>query len=341
MPGARRSLILACLGFLLLPVPALRAQQGGVGSIIGELHLSRGDFPGSIFVELQVRTATIASAFSDDQGKFGFYGLGSNPYHVVIHDERFYPVDQLVVLDTSLSQMSMAQITLTLREPAKKGPLPNRESGSNPYLIDPAEYRKHFPRNAVKEFDKGVAADKDQKRDDAIRHYEKALSLAPDFYPAHNNLGSDYLAESDFNAAEAQFQQVIHANTTDAAAYFNLANVFLLTRRFQESLEHAIEGLRREPNSAFGYYVLGSAYHHVGDAAQSEQALRRALELDPKLSRAHLALVNLYLAEHRDADVSAELNAFLRDFPNDAYAPKARALLHKMNGRDAEKSPPK
>src|SRR5437899_3838975 len=110
MPCTRRNLILAVLALVFAASPALQAQQGGVGSIVGELHMSRGDFPGRIFVEVQFRGATIASAYSDDQGKFGFPGLGSNPYHVVIHDEHFYPVDQLVVLDTSISALSIAQI---------------------------------------------------------------------------------------------------------------------------------------------------------------------------------------------------------------------------------------
>lgn len=337
---APRKLILVSFLFLLIPIPKLRAQQGGVGSIIGELHVSRGDFPGRMFVELQLRTATIASAYSDDEGKFGFYGLGSNPYHIVIHDERFVPVDQTVILDTSISTMSVAQINLNLREPAKKDPGPQRESGSNPYLIDPAEYTRHFPKNAIKQFAKGVEADKNRKRDEAIRHYEKALRLAPDFYPAHNNLGSDYLSNSDFKSAETQFREVIHANPSDAAAYFNLANVFLQTHRFQESLESAIEGLRREPNSSFGYFVLGSAYQRAGDATQSERALRLALKLDPKLSAAHLALVNLYLSQHRQAEVSAELRTFLQDFPDDAFVPKARALLQKMDSVNSHNSDP-
>src|SRR4029077_2581079 len=156
---SRRNLILPCLVFLLIVSPALPAQQTSVGSIIGELHLSRGDFPGRIFVELQLRSATIASVYSDDQGKFGFTGLGSNPYHVVIHDERFYPVDQVVVLDTSISAISMAQMILTSREPVKKELLPNRDPGNNPYLIEPSEYRRHFPKSAIKEFDRGVEAD--------------------------------------------------------------------------------------------------------------------------------------------------------------------------------------
>ncbi len=340
MPCALGKLIPAWLVFLLISVPALRAQQGGVGSVVGELHLSRGDFPGRVFVELQFRSAPIASGYSDDEGKFGFHGLASNPYHVVINDERFYPVDQLVILDTSISIMSMAQITLSPREPAKKEPLPNREQGGNPYLIDPSEYRQHFPKKAIKEFDKGVEADKNQKRDEAIRHYERAVSLAPNFYPAHNNLGSAYLSKSDFKSAEAEFREVIRINPADAAAYFNLADVFLLTQRLQESLEHAIQGLRREPNSAFGYFILGSAFQRAGDTAQSERALRRALELDPKLSQAHLALVNLYLSQKRKLDAYAELNIFLRDFPRDPYAPKARELLGKMGKTQDKPSEP-
>src|SRR5207237_6927419 len=115
-------LFLACLSPLLFPVPWLNAQQGGVGNVVGELHLTRGDFGGRIFVELQLRSAPIASGYSDNEGKFGFYGLASNTYHVVIHDERFFPVDQAVVLDTSISFMSVAQVTLTPHEGPKKDP---------------------------------------------------------------------------------------------------------------------------------------------------------------------------------------------------------------------------
>src|SRR5438105_14821681 len=127
-PG--RNLILAYLVCLIMSASTLQAQIG-VGNIIGELHLSRGDFPGRIFIELQLRGATLASAYSDDEGKFGFYGLGSNPYHVVIHDERFYPVDKLVELTTSISAASMAQISLPPRQTAQREPLANREQGSN------------------------------------------------------------------------------------------------------------------------------------------------------------------------------------------------------------------
>lgn len=330
MPRTRRHLIVVCLLLLLIPVTTLRAQQGGVGAIIGELHVNRGDFPGRIFIELQLRGATLASAYSDDQGKFGFTGLGSNPYHIVIHDEHFYPVDQLVVLDTSISTVGMAQVNLNQRE-LRKEPELDREPGSNPYLIDPAEYRQHFPRNAVKEFDKGIDADKRQKLDEAIRHYEKAISLAPDFYPAHNNLGSAYLAQSNFTGAQTQFEAALRLNQSDAEAHLNLANVLLLTKKYDDALINVEEGLRRAPTSPFGMFLLGSIYERLGKFPESERALRQALDLDPHLGNAHLELVNLYLAEKNRPQAVAEIKTFLKNFPADPMVPKAKQVLQRLD----------
>src|ERR1700704_2187679 len=326
----RRILTLACLFSFLLAPATLRAQQSGVGNIIGELHVSRGDLAGRVFIELQLRGATLASGYSDDEGKFGFYGLGSNPYHLVIHDEHFYPVDQLVVLDTSISSMSMAQVNLTLREPVKSEPQSNQGPGSNPYLIDPSEYRRHFPKNAIKEFDKGVNADKNQKRDEAIAHYQKSISLAPDFYPAHNNLGSAYLSRSDFKSAQAQFEEAIKLNQSDAEAHLNLANVLLVAKNYGDALKNLEEGLRRNPNSAFGQFVLGSINERMRRLPEAEHALREALKLDPGMSRVRLELVNVYLVQQKKSEAGAELKAFLKDSPKDPLASKAKTILEKL-----------
>lgn len=330
MPRAGRILILTCFVSLLIPPLILQAQQSGVGSIIGELHVGKGDFSSRVFVELQLRGATIASSYSDDQGKFGFYGLGSNPYHVVIHDEHFESVDQLVVLDTSISSMSMAQINLTLREGVKREELSNRQAGSNPYLIEPSEYRRHFPKSAVKEFDKGVSADKHQRRDEAISHYQKAIAIAPDFYPAHNNLGSDYVSKSDFKSAQPQFEEAIKLNQSDAEAYLNLANVLLMSKSYKDALKNVEEGLRRSPSSAFGHYVLGSIYERMRRLPDAESALREALKLDPGMHRIHLELVNVYLAQNKKFEAKAELRAFLKDSPEDPFAPKATEMLVRL-----------
>jgi Flp pilus assembly protein TadD len=333
MPGNSKVLpfcFAVVLSLAYLSVPGRVAGQAS-GSIVGQVWIAPGNaISAPVLVTITNHGAIAYRGYTNDEGRFGVNGLPSGAFHVTINDEAYQPVDQEVRIDSiSSSSMEMVNIYLVPRRTGKPNEA-SRVGGGNPHLADLAEYMKDVPKAARTEFDKGVKSDHDGARDEAIRHYQKALRIASEFYPARNNLGLDYLNQGNMAAAAAEFEHVIKSNATDAAAYFNLANVFLLTQRFQESLEQAIQGLRREPTSAFGYFVLGSAYQRTGDAAQSERALRRALELDPKRSTAHLALVNLYLSQHRETDASAELRTFLRDFPNDAYAPKARGLLGKI-----------
>jgi hypothetical protein len=93
----------------------------------------------------------------------------------------------------------MVQITLVPRANAKKDPLPGRVEGSNPYLVDPAEYYRQFPKKTLKEFDKGPTRITREKRTRRSQHYLKGARDFADFYPAHNNLGSIYLASQKFN----------------------------------------------------------------------------------------------------------------------------------------------
>jgi tetratricopeptide (TPR) repeat protein len=272
--------------------------------------------------------------YADDQGKFGFYSLSSNPYHIIINDEHFYPVDRVVLLDLSITAFQMVQINLTPRDPPPpKDTLP-AQPGGNRYLVDLEQYRRQFPKKALNEFDKGVKADQQGNRDDAIRHYEKVISLAPDFYPAYNNLGSDYLAKSNFDAARVQFERAIKLNQSDSEAHLNLGNLLLMTRDYDGALSNVQEGLKRQPSSPFGHFLLGSIYERMGKLPDAERALRQALELDPKMSRVRLELVNLYLAQQKKSEASEELRAFLKDSPDDPFAPKARELLVRLQKKE-------
>lgn|SRR5215469_2314295 len=328
MRHSSRSRILSCLGFLLISIPSLYGQQ--YGTIAGEVHVSKGDVTGRMLVELQLHGSPINSEYTDEQGKFGFGPVTSNVYHIVIRDDRFYPVDQRVTVDLSVTAVTMVQITLIPREQASQQDRSSSVGGANPYLIDLSEYKRHFPKAAVKEFNKGVDADKERRTDDAIRHYEKAISQAPDFYPARNNLGSDYLSKSDFADAQRQFEESIRLNKDDSQAYFNLGNVLTLTGHLEDAARVLEQGLEKRPNSAFGHFLLGSLYSRAGQNAQAEQNLEDALKLDPTMPQVYLQLVNLYLQENRKAEAISELQAFLHAFPEGAFTPKAKQVLKKL-----------
>src|ERR1700694_2584011 len=330
----------ALLASFLIP-QQLSAQQNQLGKIIGNVRVVKGDFPAHpVLMSLEMRGSPIQSVYTDDAGRFGFYSLVANKYRVSVNDDAYEPVSEQTEVNPDASPMNFVQITLVPRPDAKKDPLPGRVEGSNPYLIDPAEYYRKFPKKTLKEFEKGVDADHQGKTDDAIQHYEKALSYSPDFYPAHNNLGSAYLGRQSFEAAQTQFEAALKANQNDVEAYFNLANVLLLTQRYPAAEREIEEGFQRRPDSAFGHFLQGSVYSRTGRPELAEKSLQSALQLDPKMSQVYLQLVNLYVQQKRTVEAITELETYLKAFPDSPFSPKARETLKRLQGEASASAKP-
>ncbi len=303
-------------------------------SIAGTVQTFHGELPDRpILVTLQFRGNTIATVFSDSEGKFSFSELSPNPYHVVVNDEKYRPVDAQVEINPLSSSVNFARIILVPKDaPAK----PLLSLGSNPNMAGSAEYSQEIGRPAIKEFEKGVKSNKDGEIDEAIGHYIKAVRLSPTFYAARNNLGSAYLAKSQFADAQGQFEQVIKFNPSDAAAYLNLGNLFFLEQKYDLSEQFLSEGLSKEPSSAFGHFLRGNLFSRTGRPEKAEEELRQSLQLDPGMIKAHLVLVNLFLQGRRGEDAIIQLQEFLKAAPNDPFAPKAREVLKKLQQEVAE-----
>lgn len=330
----RRLAFSLALGFTLL-LPGTLVGQIPVGNIEGQIRIGRGDLPTRQFmVELRMRGAPVGSTYSDSQGQFSFSSLLPNLYHVTINDDAYYPVEESAIINTE-SPTVVLQINLRPREEVKKDSLPARASGGNLFLINPADYNKHFPKKAIKEYQKGLETEKKGKPDEAIAHYLDALKIAPDYYPAHNNLGSIYLSRHDFKSAEEQFRDAVRLDQNDSQAYFNLGNLYLLTGRYPESESALASGLQRSPDSAFGHFLQGQLWSRTSRYPEAEKDLREALHLDPAMWQAHLQLVNIYLQQKRRDNAINELQLFLKASPSSPAVPNARELLRKLQSQDA------
>ncbi len=328
-----RALALLCLG------SSVFAQQSQIGKIVGIVRVLRGDFPSrQILVSLEIHGSTITSAYADGQGRFGFYDLSSNIYRVKISDDAYEPVDEMAIVNPAVNPTTFVMITLIPRKTVTQDTLPKRASGSNPDIVSLAEYTSKFPKPAVKEFDKGLKADHSGKKEEAFRHYQKALEIAPEFYPARNNLGSLYLDRQEYAKAKEEFTEVVRLNQSDAAGYFNLSNVCMLMGDMKEAQRYLDEGFRRQPDAALGQFLLGMLEMQNGKMTEAEGALKHAMELDPMMPQPRLQLINLYLKERRNQEATASLRDFLKAFPDGPFSPKAQQILKRLESADQSSS---
>jgi len=104
-----------------------------------------------------------------------------------------------------------------------------------------------------------------------------------------------------------------------------------VTNQLPDDRHFLEEGLRRQPESGFGKFLLGSIDLREGRLQEAETALREAIQLSPTMTQARLQLVNLLLQGNRKQDAIAQLRDFISTFPADPFAPRATQLLQKLD----------
>lgn len=309
---------------------ALRAQQQ-VGNIIGQIRLQDETFPTErLQVNLEAHGSVAGITFCDYEGKFVFGDLGANLYNVVIEAEGYQPVRLQVNVNPTITQVNMVHVVLRAKPDEKSRGAPDGLAGTNPDIVDIAELKKKFPPGVIKEYEAGNKAEQHGDLETATTHYLAAIREAPDFYPAHNNLGVRHLRKGELKAAEFEFRRVIELNSNGAQAYFNLGNVLYITKHHEEAKQTLEVGLRLAPSSAMGHYLNGSVLARLGEFKAAEEQLKTALELGPKMPQVPITLATLYLQTGREQEAAAMFEAFLKEFPKDPMVPKVRAALAKM-----------
>jgi tetratricopeptide (TPR) repeat protein len=145
-------------------------------------------------------------------------------------------------------------------------------------------------RNYVAHNNLGDALDNKSQTDEAIRHYQEALSLKPDDAFAHNNLGTALEKKGQIDEAIGQFRQAIRLKPDDAEAHNNLGNAFDRKGQTDEAIHHYQEALRLKPDLAEAHYNLGVALRRKDQLGEAIHQYEETVRLKPDLAEAHCSL---------------------------------------------------
>ena len=125
---------------------------------------------------------------------------------------------------------------------------------------------------------------KNQDIDASVACLEKAVKLKPGDPVLRCKLGAAYESLTKDHEAHCEYLAAIDAAPQSEEAYSRLARLFMTHGNYVEALETAQKGLAALPGSAQMHLVYAQSLRHLREFAQADQALEKAIELDPRIS---------------------------------------------------------
>src|SRR5262245_12041053 len=248
----------------------------------------------------------VQTAFADLLGRFSFDNVQRGSYAIRVEIDGFEAVTQPL-------QDSDSGVGVNIFVPLNRKPTTTK-SGSG-QTVDISEYLQRYPKKAVTYFEKGSESLKKQKNEEAVKYLRNAVELAPSFYQAHNELGVAYRELGRFDDAEREFMTAHQLNSTGVEPLLNLTSLYLQENEPERAVTTGEQAVKVNSRSAPAFFSLGIALYKVAQLDRAESALKRALDLAPKMGTVRLMLANVYLKLRRYDNTLEQLNAYIAENP--------------------------
>ncbi len=134
----------------------------------------------------------------------------------------------------------------------------------------------------------GMCLSAQNKTEEAIKSYEKAISLNPKFAIAYNNLGNIYRnKKQDLEMAKELFEKSIFHEPKFALAYNNLGNLMKDLNNFQQAEQNFKEAISCDPKNYVIYTNLGITYNILGEFDKAKECFENSIKINPHFMLAH------------------------------------------------------
>jgi tetratricopeptide (TPR) repeat protein len=298
---AAASIVLMTL-FAVLP-----AQENmGRGRITGQVVDETGAAVAAAKVVVQSLQGTARlEGMTDKRGRFAVAGMGTGPWRVTVSKEGFVSaftdmqVSQLkanpplaltmvraggapAIRTDEASRTLLDQGNALLEEGKFDEALAVFERFSAKYpeiyaarlSVATAHLKKGDLDRAENEF-RGVLDKAAQAQEGAAANKETSLR-------ALAGLGELALRRGDFAAAQEAFRKALEISPEDAAAAYNVGEIFFSNQKVDEAIAYFELAVRIKKDWPKAYHRLGLVYLNKGDFDKALENLRKFVELDPQ-----------------------------------------------------------
>jgi tetratricopeptide (TPR) repeat protein len=151
----------------------------------------------------------------------------------------------------------------------------------------------------------GAALEALRRTDEAMAHYRLALALKPDCAEAHNNLGNALLARQRVEEAISHYHLALAHKRGFAEAHSNLGRALQALGRLDDAIGHYEQAIALKQGYADAYNNLGTALQALGRFDQAHAAFETAIDLAPRKTALRLNMGNSYRFSEGDPHLAA------------------------------------
>lgn len=139
---------------------------------------------------------------------------------------------------------------------------------------------------------RGSALEEEERYQEALQAYEEALEISPDESTVYLGLASAYEGLGEAERALAQLEKAAELAPEDANIQRHLGRLQCISGDYEACIQTLQKAVEIEPDDAWGRYWLGLAYQHGAEDGLDKALVeyQKALRVDPRLGKAHLAL---------------------------------------------------
>jgi tetratricopeptide (TPR) repeat protein len=180
-------------------------------------------------------------------------------------------------------------------------------------VLDP--YLVAHPRDARAFVLRGDAKADLGQNEAALRDYNSAIKIAPEYQYAYVTRCETRLQLDDLTGALADCDTAVRLDATDALAYEDRADVHFQRETYQLALADYDKAVELGRSGAYVFAARCDAERLVGKRDLAKADCEKALSIDPKSRRGLWARGRLALTEARYTDGIADLNAYIAQKP--------------------------
>lgn len=179
------------------------------------------------------------------------------------------------------------------------------------------EALKIAPEFPEAEFQRGNALQSLGRENEAEKAFQKAIELRENWVLPMVSLGEILVHNKKYSEAETILNKVIELDAQNSLAYLALTEMRLKTKSASEVLKDLLQKLQHFPNpDASIWTARGAIERSLGDISAAKTSFNRAFSLDKKNSFLLSEMIEISLAEKNFEDAVATAQTLVRFYPN-------------------------